>query len=59
MVAGMDALAQLEKIAQQIAGRHAAIQQARDEGYTWEQIAAALQMSRAGAIKLYNAAQPD
>lgn len=50
----MDALAKLAEVAEQIARRPLLIQQARDEGYTWEQIAEALNMSRAGVIKLHN-----
>lgn len=52
----MDALTRLAEIAEQITQRPALIQQARNEGATWEQIAQALQMSRAGVIKLRNSA---
>ncbi|WP_165611084.1 hypothetical protein [Mycobacteroides chelonae] len=52
----MDALTRLAEVAEQIAQRPALIQQARDEGATWEQIAHAMKMSRAGAIKLRNSA---
>ncbi len=52
----MDALTQLAEVAARIAQRPALIRQARDEGATWEQIAAALNMSRAGVIKLRNSA---
>lgn len=50
----MKALTQLERIARDIARRPELIEQARQEGATWEQIAAALGMSRAGVIKLHN-----
>jgi len=53
------ALAELRRIARNIerdtAARPALIEQARAEGATWEEIAGALNMSRAGVIKLYNA----
>lgn len=54
----MTALDQLSKLAAKITAANEArgplIAQARDEGATWEQIAAALNMSRAGVIKLAN-----
>lgn len=57
----MNSLEELENIANDIAADHArrvpAIQRARDQGETWEQIAEALDMSRAGVIKLYNSEQ--
>lgn len=52
----MDALTRLAEVAEQIAQRPALIRQARDEGATWEQIAQAMKMSRAGVIKLRNSA---
>lgn len=52
----MDALTRLAEVAEQIAQRPALIRQARDEGATWEQIAQAMNMSRAGVIKLRNSA---
>lgn len=54
-------LRNLRRIARAIsdseAARVPAIHSARKEGATWEQIAQALQMSRAGVIKLYNASR--
>ncbi|WP_194385167.1 hypothetical protein [Microbacterium luteum] len=50
----MKALTQLERIARDIERRPELIAQAREEGATWEQIATALNMSRAGVIKLHN-----
>lgn len=47
------ALTELARIARDIDNRPAVIERARQEGATWEQIAAALNMSRAGAIKLH------
>lgn len=49
----MKALTQLERIARDIERRPELIAQAREEGATWEQVAAALSMSRAGVIKLH------
>lgn len=53
----MNPLEELQAIAKDISVDHArrvpAIQRARDQGQTWEQIAEALDMSRAGVIKLY------
>jgi hypothetical protein len=46
------ALSQLARIARDTAKRPDLIEKAREEGATWEQIA--LQMSRAGVIKLHN-----
>jgi biotin operon repressor len=54
----MKAIRKLERLAEAIEQRPALIQEARDEGATWEQIAAALGMSRAGVIKLYNSTRP-
>jgi hypothetical protein len=48
------ALSQLARIARDTAKRPDLIEKAREEGATWEQIASALQMSRAGVIKLHN-----
>lgn len=57
----MNGLERLKTIAQTITtaetDRVPAIQQARDDGFTWEQIADALHMSRSGVIKLYNSGQ--
>jgi len=50
----MNTLTKLKRIAADIERRPALIAQAREEGHTWEQIAEALNMSRAGAIKLVN-----
>lgn len=47
------ALAQLARISRDMSRRPALIDEARKAGATWEQIAAATQMSRAGVIKLY------
>jgi len=47
------ALNQLARIARDHERRPELIEQARAEGATWEQIAAALNMSRAGVIKLH------
>src|SRR5699024_7748352 len=59
----MNPLEELRTIAKYISTDHArrvpAIQRARDKGETWEQIAEALNMSRAGVIKLYNSEQQD
>jgi len=59
----MEPLEELRSIAKAISTDHArrvpAIQRARDKGETWEQIAEALNMSRAGVIKLYNSEQQD
>jgi hypothetical protein len=52
----VDALARLAEVAELIAQRPAFIRAARDEGATWEQIAQAMKMSRAGVIKLCNSA---
>lgn len=51
------ALAELRRIARDVATRPAVIARAREEGATWEQIAEALNMSRAGVIKLHNSAK--
>ena len=50
----MKAITQLARIAKDIDRRPELIEQARQDGHTWEEIAAALNMSRAGAIKLHN-----
>lgn len=54
----MTALKKLERLASTIEKNEAArgpmILDARDAGFTWEQIAAALRMSRAGVINLAN-----
>ena len=54
----MNTLKQLERLAAALTAREAErvplIRQARAEGFTWEQIAGALGMSRAGVIKLNN-----
>lgn len=52
----MKSLKKLERLAEAWEQRPTLIQEARDEGATWEQIAAALSMSRAGVIKLYKSA---
>ncbi|MBS9535595.1 hypothetical protein KIH27_18575 [Mycobacterium sp. M1] len=52
----MDALTRLAEVAELISLRPSLIRQARIEGATWEQIAQAMRMSRAGAIKLANSA---
>lgn len=60
----MTALKRLERLARTIAKNEAArgplIAEARAEKATWEEIAEALGMSRAGVINLYNATrQPE
>lgn len=50
----MDALKKLEKATAAMRQRPELMRQAREEGATWEQIAAASGMSRAGAIKMHN-----
>ena len=54
----MNTLKQLERLAAALSAREAErvplIRQARAEGYKWDEIAAALRMSRAGVIKLNN-----
>lgn len=50
------ALSKLARISRDMSNRPALIEEARKDGATWEQIAEAMQMSRAGVIKLYNAA---
>lgn len=47
------ALTRLARIARDHERRPALIEQARQEGATWDEIAAALRMSRAGVIKLH------
>lgn len=49
-------LTKLAHIAKLTASRPALIEQARKEGSTWEEIAEALRMSRAGVIKLHKKA---
>lgn len=53
------ALSKLARIARDIESRPDVIEQARQENATWEQIAEALDMSRAGVIKLYNTRYSD
>lgn len=59
----MTALKRLHRLAVTIEKNEAAraplIAEARSEGATWEQIAAALQMSRAGVINLHAALKRD
>lgn len=47
------ALDRLRRIARDTAARPEIIEQARNEKATWEEIADALNMSRAGVIKLH------
>lgn len=54
---GMSALTRLARIASDMSIRPQLIEQARNEGATWEEIAKAMRMSRAGAIKYYRTAQ--
>lgn len=59
-VEGMtSALSKLARIARDMSHRAALIDEARNEGATWEQIAAAAKMSRAGVIKLYRKQKPE
>lgn len=50
----LETLAKLRHIADDIATRPGLIKQAREHGATWEQIAEAARMSRAGVIKLHS-----
>jgi len=47
-------LKELERIARDIKRRPELIEAARNDNASWEQIAQALDMSRAGVIKLHN-----
>ena len=49
----LKSLAKLRQIADDITTRPDLIEQARKDGATWEQIAEAARMSRAGVIKLH------
>lgn len=53
----MDPIKKLERLAAEWAKRPEYIAQARAAGHTWEQIAEALGMSRAGVINLHNSLQ--
>lgn len=55
----MDALKKIKRATAAMRDRPALIWQAREEGATWEQIADAAGMSRAGVIKLANSAKGD
>jgi biotin operon repressor len=48
------AIRELERIARDNKRRPNLIEAAREEGASWEQITQALDMSRAGVIKLHN-----
>jgi len=50
----LKSLAKLRQIADDVATRPDLIEQAREDGATWEQIAEAARMSRAGVIKINN-----